>query len=412
MPSLTCNTPVSRVWILCLALSGLATDLSAAEPLTLARAEQLALAHAPWYAHHHSNVDAAVARVNYVGQLPDPQIVLGALNLPADSLRTDELEMSMLMIGVRQQFPPGDTLGLRSKRARAELDQESSHLEHERRNLMRDVRIIWLDLFYLEQSRRTVSALRPLYLSAERASEGRYRAGVARLQEVLAARLALARLDDRDQALRAEVVRARAQLARRLGPGSDDPLPDTLPVLPAAAQPFDAARHPEANAAQASLTTAEIDVDLARQQYKPGFMLEVSYGARQDRPDLVSAMVSMDLPIFTRNRQDRRVTEQLSVKNGARLAIDDKQYELDAQYRGIQAEIEALTGRLTVYENNILPESRRAAEVTVAGFARDQNELREARISDLETRLGYERLRTELAKAQAQLLYLTGESQP
>ena len=405
------NARYSRVWFLCLALSGLISDASAAEPLTLARAEQLSLAYAPWYAHHHRNVDAAAARADYVGQLPDPQLILGALNLPADSLRLDEVDMTMLMVGVRQEFPPGDTLTLRSKRAHSELDQETWRLELERRTLVRDVRNIWLDLYYLEQSRATVRDLRPFYLSAERASEGRYRAGVARLQEVLAARLTLARLDDRDQALRAEVVRARAQLARRLGQGADDPLPDVLPPLPRA-MPFDAAGHPEARVTQAMLATAQIDLGLARQQYKPGYMLELSYGARQDRSDLVSAMLSMDLPLFTRNRQDRRVAEQLSMENGARLAIADKLYELNALYRGIEAEIVALNGRLAVYQKSILPESKRAAEVTVAGFARDQNELREAGISDLETRLGYERLRVDLAKAQAQLLYLTGESQP
>ena len=408
----TRNARFSRAWFLCLALSGPVADVSAAEPLTLARAEQLSLAYAPWYAHHHRNVDAAAARADYVGQLPDPQIILGALNLPADSLRLDEVDMTMLMVGVRQEFPPGDTLTLRSKRAHSELDQETWRLELERRTLVRDVRNIWLDLYYLEQSRATVRDLRPFYLSAERASEGRYRAGVARLQEVLAARLTLARLDDRDQALRAEIVRARAQLARRLGQGADDPLPDALPALPAAIQPFKAADHPEARVTQSMLATAQIDLGLARQQYKPGYMLELSYGARQDRPDLVSAMLSMDMPLFTRNRQDRRVAEQLSMENGARLAIADKLYELNALYRGIEAEIAALNGRLMVYQKNILPESKRAAEVTVAGFARDQNELRDARISDLETRLGYERLRVDLAKAQAQLLYLTGESQP
>ncbi len=401
-----------RVLLLCLALYGLSGGAYAAEPLTLARAEQLALAHAPWYAHHRTNVDTANERAAYAGQLPDPQLVLGALNLPADSLRLNEVDMTMLMVGVRQEIPPGDTLALRSSRARAELDQETWHLEHERRNLLRDVRGFWLEVYFLEQSRRTVSSLRPLYQSAVRANEGRYRAGVARLQEVLNARLALTRLDDRDQSLRADLVRARAQLARRLGVAADDPLPETLPPLPSADQPFDAGLHPEMHVADAGLATAKIDVQLARQQYKPGFMLEFSYGARQDRQDLVTAMVTMDLPIFTRSRQDRRVAEQLSVENGARLAIDDKRYELEAQYRALRAESEALAARQRFYENAMLPDARRAAEVTVSGFARDQNELRDARMNDLETRLNYERLRVDHAKAQAQLLYLTGEPQP
>jgi len=57
--------------------------------LTLTQAETLAQTHAPWLAHHRTNADAAAERAVYASRLPDPQLVLGALNVPTDSWKFD-----------------------------------------------------------------------------------------------------------------------------------------------------------------------------------------------------------------------------------------------------------------------------------------------------------------------------------
>jgi trans-aconitate methyltransferase len=59
-----------------------------------------------------------------------------------------------------------------------------------------------------------------------------------------------------------------------------------------------------------------------------------------------------------------------------------------------------------------VPDARREASVTVSGFASDQAMLREARIKALDAELELTRLRMELARSQADLLYLTGEPSP
>jgi outer membrane protein TolC len=123
-------------------------------------------------------------------------------------------------------------------------------------------------------------------------------------------------------------------------------------------------------------------------------------------------MVTLDLPIAPGKRQDRRVAEKRINEDGARLAAEDLKRELEAGFRAARAAHDALAARLRIYARDILPDARRAAEVTVAGFARDQAELREARMQEIEARLDARRLEIELAKSRAQLLYFTGESQP
>jgi len=62
------------------------------------------------------------------------------------------------------------------------------------------------------------------------------------------------------------------------------------------------------------IAAAQSAVDLAEQRRRPGWMLDVSYGFRsgeemdgESRADMLSAMVSVDLPLFRGNRQDREV---------------------------------------------------------------------------------------------------------
>ena len=67
---------------------------------------------------------------------------------------------------------------------------------------------------------------------------------------------------------------------------------------------------------------------------------------------------------------------------------------------------------MKIFAERILPAAEREASLTVAGFARDQSTRREARLKALDTTLELTRLRVDLAKSRAELLYLTGEEQP
>jgi len=390
-----------------------AAGVSAAE-LTLANAERLALEHAPWFAHHRSNVDAAAERVVSENSLPDPQLTVGAVNVPTDSFRLDQEDMTMVVVGVRQAFPPGDTLALKQRRAEWDLDRERAKLDMERRNVLRQVRSTWLEVYYQERSLALIREVRTVLQAQVQGAENRYRAAQETQQSLLRSRQSLARLDEREQGVRAQVIRSRGQLARWIGiEASQWPLPDTLPGFPVQPLTFDVMRHPGWLTAHANLEAARTDVDLVRQQYKPGLMAEVSYGARQDgRSDMMTALVTVDLPIFRDKRQDRRLAERQALEIGARYEEEDKKRELEALYAAALAEHEALAARVRIYAEQLLPDIRREARLTTAGFARDQSELREARMKELDAEIELTRLRVDLVRSHVELLYLKGEDRP
>lgn len=387
----------------------------AAPELTLPEAERLALEQAPWLQHHRTNADAAAERPVYEGRLPDPQLTLGLANVPTDTYRLNQQDMTMTVVGVRQAFPPGKTLKLRSERAEKELAREQARVQMEQRNLLRQVRQAWLDIYFQDQSLRTLDESRRLARKQLDAAEARYRAAQETQQSVLRSRQALARLDERAPMIRTQLLRLQAQLARWIGDAAYGTMPAELPALPAAPGKFDVTRHPEWIATRTMLDEARVEVEIARQEYKPGMMLDVSYGFRRaapdgtDRPDLLSAMVTFDLPVFRNKRQDRRLAEKQTMEAGAQFELDDKRRELESMDRSLRAELDGLTEREKIFSERLLPATRREAQVTVAGFARDQSEYRDALMKSLDAEIEFLRLRVDRAKAQAELLYLTGE---
>jgi len=140
---------------------------------------------------------------------------------------------------------------------------------------------------------------------------------------------------ERDAAMR------RAQLGRWIG---DDAAasagPFTLPARselePLAALEPRVLRHPAQVDFERRIDAAQTGVDLAKQRYKPGWMLDMSYGLRsgsmdgESRPDMLSAMVSVDLPLFRGNRQDREVAAARADARGLHEMHDDHQREMRA----------------------------------------------------------------------------------
>ena len=383
--------------------------------LTLTQAESLAQAHAPWLAHHRTNANAAAERVVYAGQLPDPQLVFGAVNVPTDNWSLDQEDMTMVAVGVRQSFPPGDTLALRSRRAEKELTREEAKIEAERRLLVKQIRQAWLELYFQEESLRRLLESRRLQNLQLEAAQGRYRAAADMQQVLIRARQAVARINEREPMLKAQVARTRAQLGRWIGAAAALPLPAALPVLPTPAAAFDPAHHPEWLASEATFDAARLDVDMARQDYKPAWMVDLSYGLRRPMPDgtersnMATAMVTLDMPLFPGKRQDRRLAEKQAMENGARFEIEDKRRELEAMYQSARADYAALAESAQIFEEQLLPAMRRETQVTIAGFARDQSDFRDAQLKVIDSELEYTRVRVDLAKTQAELLYLTGE---
>jgi len=391
-------------------------------PLTLAEAEDLALAGEPGGAALHAQAEALGEQAVAAGQLPDPMLRVGLANYPLESGNFSSEPMTQAQLGIRQAFPRSRTRSLGTERYSAMAEEATRSAAAREREVLQATRVEWLDTLYWQRAFEVVSESRPYFEDLVTVTRSLYSVGRKTQHDVLRAELELSRLEDRVIETGRTHAEAQARLSRWLGMDAYRPIAekmpewDALPLLPDLEVRLD--EHPALEAADAGISAKQSAVAIAEDSRKPGWALDLAYGYREGlqqngdpRSDFVSLNVTFDLPFFTKNRQDRRVAAAL----GERRAAIENRAELLARLRSrLGAEYARwsdLTRRLALYDMQILGQSSARAEAALLAYQSDAGDFADvmrAQIDDLNIRLERIRVEVERAKSYAVLANLGG----
>ena len=395
-----------------------------AAPLSLERAERLALASDAGLAARREEADALREDAVADGQLPDPELTAAAFNFPVDSFDFDQEPITQLRVGIRQRVPGGEERSVRSAltRSRAAVMDEDALLRV--RNVLRAVRLAMIELARRQDEARELQTSVALLVELERASLAGYRQGRGAQQDVLRARLEQQVLRDRLAANVAAREAARATLERWVGAAARNAEPAFAAMAIMAPERGGEANalaaHPRLRMLNAVTRVADQGVALARTAYAPDWSFEVTYGARDelslvgDRPDFLTAAVSVQLPLFQADRQDRRIAARSGEQEAARARHLDGLRELERMLRAERARESELAARLLLHNEKLLPlaqESVAAARAGLASDVVDYAEVVRAALAEIELRLSRDELRWRLAASRVELAWLLGDAQ-
>ncbi|MFZ5609581.1 MAG: TolC family protein [Pseudomonadota bacterium] len=391
-----------------------------AQPLGLDEAVRQALAASdPSVARFAERSAALAERAVSDSQLPDPMARVGVMSLPTDSFSFTQEGMTQLQFGVAQAFPRGRTLSLTRDKREAERRGELAMLEARELEIVLETRSAWLELFYWRQAREKVRASRKAVSDLAEIVSAIFGTGRSTSQDVLRTELELSILDDRLVDVDRQAELARADLARYIGNlEAARPLPAILPILaaPAPREVIEAklVQHPSVAVEDATIDARERDIDIARQQYKPGWAVEGGYGLRAatGAPDLVSLGVSLDVPLFTAKRQDRNLAAARREKQAARLDRQTRLLEMQQKLERAYADWLRQDERIDLYKKIVVARARHTSDAALAAYrsgVSDFAELIRANLAELDVELTLLRLEVDQTIAQAQLLYLEAE---
>lgn len=393
-----------------------------AHALTLSEAEAMALQRDPVLRELDARRDAITAGAVASGQLPDPELRFGALNFPADDFERDQEPMTQLLVGFRQRFPRGESRELTRERGETLARAEDVLREERSLEVVRAVRSAWFQARYQQESLVLIEEELAWFRQFGEVVEAAYAQGRRRQHELL--RLAL----EQDQ-LEAEAVAARqalatwlAELERWAGPDARAANLAPKPILPPAAPLADddiAVRaHPSVLATERRVDGASLGVEIARQSYRPAWAFDVSYGFRdgenangKDRPDFVSAMISFDVPLFTRDRQDQRLAAASADEKAGRERLAEQVRMLRLRLATARATEGGIGDRVELFETDVIPAARANVEAVRQAYRNDLvpfDELVRAERMLLTARMQELRLISDGLINQAELLYLTG----
>ncbi|HQR24981.1 MAG TPA: TolC family protein [Steroidobacteraceae bacterium] len=390
--------------------------------LSLADAERIAIQRDAVLQQLAVESDGMRQRAIAEGQLMDPRLRFGAVNVPVDSWSLTAEDMTMVEVGVSQEFPAGRTRELSRKRMEQIATASQAAAGDRRRVVQRELRRVWVELAYIAAARKELMGQEAWVEQMRSAARARYAAGEGKQLDVLQAGLDVAMLREQQLDLDRDESMRRAQLVRWLG--EDDAaragpfaLPARTELPPLATLEGKLAQHPAQVDYETRIEAAQTAVQLAQQSTRPGWMLDLSYGFRggemdgKPRPDMVTAMVSMDLPLFRGNRQDREVAAARAEAEGLHEMHKDHQREMSAMLQEAWGVVDR-TGQLErYYETDLVPLADQTVQAALLAYRNNRamvDDVVSARRVALETNLKRLRLAADRAQAQYELDYLVG----
>jgi len=416
-----CLFPVSL-----LAAQNLAMQENELQGLSLQDAEKLAIERDTLIKSFYEKAQAFVEQSKAVNTWPDPRIKLGAQAVPIDSFDLEQEPMTQLILGYQQMLPRGDSLEYAAESMSAMSRMQLAKAEKRKRNVLLQVRRAWLDVVLQSESIRIIQANRQLFIKMLDISQSYYAAGRQHQQDVVQAELEISLVDDRLEQVISKLIVSKANLAKWVGEENVlggiefnktdlamKPLTNTLALQKALEQ------NPELVVANENIISQIKKLDMADEQYSPQWGFDINYGSRSgnnpdgsERDDFLTAMVTLDLPVFTENKQDRTVAAEKQKLQASRYEQQDVKRMLTRRLQGINGRLKKLSDRYQLYKKKVIPQARQNAEVAMSGYQSGVVSfftLTRAQVTELNTRLSDLRIKVDFNKAYAELQYLTGE---
>jgi outer membrane protein TolC len=322
--------------------------------------------------------------------------------------------MEEFMLGVRQEIPRSSRLRLKEDQFGVLASAQKRQAEVWDRQLTRNVRMAYLDLWYQQQALKIVRHHLSLLSELTGAAAQQYAVGRLSQQQLIMLELEEDNQKDRLARNLGDEEASRARLARWIGSipktlqldEKNPPLP-SLPSLEALKAGL--VEHPLLAVDQAGIQAGEMEVALA-EQYYTGFMVDGLYTRTDENQQKFNLMLSIEIPLAPSGRQQRNAA-------AARHQVRATGYDRLERLRQMEGEVEAgyarwerLGQRMDLYQARILPQSHMASDLAASGYQHRVGEYAgwlRASVAAFENELSYLRLLTEQASVQAELLYYT-----
>ena len=359
-----------------------------AEPLTFKEAIDRAASDAPALRASEAGVKAARAEAISADRLPDPTLELGIRDFPVtgpDAGKINSDNFTMRTIGVTQEFTNPAKRRARAARAGAEIEVAQAGYAVASQTVRLETALAWIDLYYAKRRLDQLKLLDRSLGDLQATVAARLASGAVRPSQALEPDQLHAAVTDRRSELEAEVAKARARLSRFTG----DPGPDAVGEPPSSelhsgALAAGVISLPRIQALDAQARAAEAEIGLARADKRPDWRVNASYGRREPNfGDLVSVGVSVDLPLFSKRRQDPKIAARESDAERAHFERLAAEREVAAAFEADIAE-HKMHDRLLVNARTVLvPLAKRRGELDQASYAAGKLDLGSALLSTL-----------------------------
>lgn len=384
---------------------GLSLDAALAQAMARSSALQAA----------QSSVSASAEAAIQAGQLPDPMLRAGVDNLPingAQRLTIGQDFMTMRHIGIAQEWVSKDKRELRTAVAERRVERERAAYLAQITRVRQQTAAAWLNAAYAERELTLYQTLADHMAHESAAAQASYRGSRGSAGAVAQTRTMLAQARDQvlkaQQSVRAALIALSRWTAQPVAAVSEE-TPSLDSGVPALSLDELDRVQPTLIAAAATISYADADTALAERNRTPNWTWELSYQKRGGQySDMVSFGVSIPLPLFPKNRQDRDVAEKSDLGTTARLMLEDARRDVQAQIQTAATALHSGRERLASLKSDLLPAAHARVRLATSAYRSGAGALSDvfaAIREELDAQLQVLELEREVALTWAQLEY-------
>ena len=387
LPKLIWLTSVAAV-VIFIAPTGSSADFSLWAPQPLSRLIEEGLANNQDIKSMESQVKGLMDEVSFAGSLNDPRIGIGLMNLPTDTFSFSQEPMTQKQLFIAQKIPWFGKLNLRSQQAAMKAIRQEAILKAKRLELARQVATAYYELGFVAGSQKINERLIGMLDQLIRVSETRYATGKGLQQDVLQSQVEMSKLLDEQITLGNKYRTLEDRINALLNRGNFIPVvpPENLPypdleLEKKELQTRSLTMNPWLKVKQAEVDQANVEIELAQKDYWPDMDFTVAYGQREEDlngrnlPDFFSASVVVNIPLWQKTRQDKKLEANKSLHQAALRSyqnlVNSLPHKIDAlvtDIRNIQKNYKLITHALIVQANQWARSSLTAYEVGKVNF--------------------------------------------
>ena len=307
------------------------------------------------------------------GALDDPKLWFALSNVPTGSWSLREEDMTGKEIGLSQMLPYPGKRDRAVQMAAREKEQAEFELAEIRNMLRADVKMAYAELSTVRAQAELVRRTRAILEQVVEVSREMFAVGKGRQPDVLRGQIEYQKM--REMLLtrenREKVLSIRLNTLSALPPGEPVPAIDNLLELPVsldarALREIYLAERPARRAVQARIGKGEIGILQADSGHQPDFEVSASYMQREAMPDgtgrsdLVSAMVSMTLPVWGKGKIDPGIRAMTAEREMAVRDLETLDNEAANTIEGGLSSLGNFAAVAKLYRTTLIPQAEQA----------------------------------------------------
>jgi cobalt-zinc-cadmium efflux system outer membrane protein len=356
--------------------------------------------------------------------LEDPMFSFGITNLPTNFSFKDE-DMTMKEFAISQKFPFPGKRPLMKEMAEKEAEAVSKEIQIKIHQIIREVTVAYYELSHVYRASEVTERNKEILESFAKIAETRYSLGEGIQQDVIKAHLEIAKMVDElimwNQKKRAAEAKLNALLNRPpetvLGK-PEEVNPRTFPYTVEELQKMAVEMSPTLQGMKKMIDAKEKAYALAKREYYPDLKLLFAYGQRDKTPegsnryDMLTGMVEVNIPIFYKSKQDRKVAETKADILNWEAQYRAMKNELHSMITDMVTMIQRVERQIELYKTGIIPQAGLQIDSALSAYRVNKADfmtLLDSRMTLYKVELDYHQALTEFEKNAAGLGAVIGK---